>query len=284
MSTLAAPKRLLVVAILLSSLNSPLASAETVTLVLEPEGGASQTTSVSTQIAPPQADYTVQPSVGSQTSTIDINIICNFFGAAIPNCDITLNPLVVAEPNTGGHSHSDAGRPLGQVDPMQGNTGSNAYLTVTYTAPEPAGVVRISGSGYHPLYGFFSGAFTIGIMVAGLQELTASGDYDLVGQTTTHPQNHYATGGMLGSLRTLAHAYTTTYPGQRLAYNDISPPFGGLFDINANWGTPHISHRFGTDVDLRLVPANQRQTLQQMIYQSGISLILVEGNHWHLRQ
>lgn len=277
-------KVLLLAALLLSSISSNAFSAS-FKFALEPVDGAqSQAAPVTAQITPPQADFIVQPSIGGQVSTIDIDISCSFFGAPIPDCEITNNPPVPAEPNTGGHNHSDSGRPLGTLEPLQGNSGSDAILTVTYTAPDPAGVVRITGSGFHPTYGFFSGTFTIGIMVPGLQELGAGSNYDLVGQTATHPSNHFGTAGLLASLGSLAQTYSTAYPGQRLGYNDMSLPFGGLFDISANWGTPHKSHRLGTDVDLRLVPPQQRQSLQQMIYRSGISLILVEGNHWHLRQ
>lgn len=265
-----------------------LVSAENVRaleLVLHAEGSnPNQDGPVTAMITPPQADHVVPPSVGGQVSTIPINISCSFFGAAVPNCDITLNPLVVAEPNTGGHMHGDGGRPLGSIFPMQGNTGSQAYLATTYTAPEAAGVIRVSGSGTHPQYGFFSGTFTIGTMVSGLSPLGPSMTYDLVGQTAAHPDNHYGTPSFIASLGTLAYAYNQMFPGQKLAYNDMSLPWGGIFDIFANWGSPHRSHRLGTDVDVRLVPVNRRQALQHMIRQSGISTILIEGNHWHLRQ
>lgn len=269
-------------AVVFLSLVSSNAYSASITLALEPV--APPDGQVTAQITPPEANYTVQPSIGGQVNTVDVDIYCSFFGAPVPDCDITINPLVPAEPNTGGHIHSDGGRPLGTLNPMQGNSGSDAFLTVTYTAPIASGVIRVSGSGYHPNYGFFSGTFTIGIMVPGLQELGASGNYDLVGQTAAHPSNHFGTATFLASLGSAAQAYTTAYPGQRLAYNDISLPYGGLFDISGGWSTPHISHRLGTDADLRLVPAQQRQKLQQLIYKSGISLILVEGNHWHLRQ
>jgi hypothetical protein len=226
----------------------------------------------------------VHPTIGAQVRTIDIDVYCSFFGAPIPDCEITNNPPAPAEPNTGGHIHSDSGRPLGTLEPLSGNSGSDAFLTVTYTAPIASGVVRVTGSGFHPTYGFFSGDFTIGILVPGLSELGPGVNYDLVGQTATHPSNHFGSASLLASLTSLAQTYAAAYPGQRLGYNDMSLPYGGLFDINANWSTPHVSHRLGTDVDLRLVPPQQRQALQQMIRSSGISTILVEGNHWHLRQ
>jgi murein endopeptidase len=37
---------------------------------------------------------------------------------------------------------------------------------------------------------------------------------------------------------------------ERMRINDASLPYGGLFDINGNWRTPHASHRNGKDVDI----------------------------------
>ncbi len=275
---------LLPTALFLSLINSNAFSAPFKLVLESVEGAQSQSAPVTTQISPPQADFIVQPSIGGQVSTIDIDISCSFFGAPIPDCEITNNPPVPAEPNTGGHNHSDSGRPLGTLEPLQGNSGSDAILTVTYTAPDPAGVVRVTGSGFHPTYGFFSGTFTIGIMVPSLSELPASSDYDRIGIQPIHPQSHFGTSSMLASLTSLAQKYSEGFPGYKLAFNDISLPFGGLFDLAANWAPDHISHRLGTDADVHLVPAGQREKLRRLIYRSGISKIIVHSNHWHLRQ
>jgi len=109
-------------------------------------------------------------------------------------------------------------------------------------------------------------------------------NYDLIGVTDTHSDNHYGTVSMNGSLVSLADSYANAFPGQRLAYNDMSLEYGGLFDINGTWAPPHSSHRFGVDADLRLVPAERRLRLHQLITAAGISRVIVEGNHWHLRQ
>jgi len=74
------------------------------------------------------------------------------------------------------------------------------------------------------------------------------------------------------------------FPGNPLAYNDMSLVTGGLFDISGGWSKPHVSHRFGNDADLRFPPVSQRRRARQLIYASGISLIIIEGDHWHLRQ
>ncbi|MDO8637588.1 MAG: penicillin-insensitive murein endopeptidase, partial [Dehalococcoidia bacterium] len=133
-------------------------------------------------------------------------------------------------------------------------------------------------------FGFFSGTFTIGIIVPGLSELPESSLYDRVGIKPIHPQSHFATSSVLASLTSLAQKYFEAFPGYKLEINDISLPYGGLFDINFDWAPDHVSHRLGTDADVRLVPAGQREKLRRLIYRSGMSKIIVYSDHWHLRQ
>jgi hypothetical protein len=40
--------------------------------------------------------------------------------------------------------------------------------------------------------------------------------------------------------------------------NDVSLPYGGLFDVNGDWRDPHVSHRSGKDVDIE----NQNRLLE----------------------
>lgn len=126
--------------------------------------------------------------------------------------------------------------------------------------------------------------FTIGVRIDGLEPLPAGANYVLVGSTAIHPDNHYGIATLNNSLITLANNYAAASPGQQLRYNDMSLAEGGLFDIGGNWTPPHVSHRFGTDVDLALVSAANRNRLRQLIRAAGISTVIVEGNHWHLRQ
>jgi hypothetical protein len=49
-----------------------------------------------------------------------------------------------------------------------------------------------------------------------------------------------------------AQRYLSAKPTQgKIEVNDMSLPFGGLFDINNNWNAPHSSHSRGTSVDVR---------------------------------
>jgi hypothetical protein len=235
------------------------------------------------------ATFSVRPSVtssnvgrGEQTLVLDLRCLNNATGQIIPFCN--LNLTWQARANSGGHNHGGS-RPKGTFDPPSGNTGSSGVLTTTYTAPEASGIIDVH------LAGTLSDGrpvnptdYTIGVELPNLVSLGTGTNYILVGATSTHGDNHYGTPTFNGALRALADAYTSAFPGQRLAYNDMSLPQGGLFDIRAGWAPPHSSHRFGVDLDLRLVPAQQRPRLRQLINAAGIRTILVEGDHWHIRQ
>lgn len=237
-----------------------------------------------------QADFTVRPSVtsstlGASTQTLDLLVFCVNLstGQILPFCDVMLT--VQRTPSSGGHDHDDASRPIGSFDPASGNTGADGLLPVTYTAPEVSGVVQTTITGTTqdgtPI---IPGVFTIGVEISGLAALGAGTNYNLVGQTAAHGDNHYGTSTFNSSLVKLADSYAAEYPGSKLDYNDMSLVQGGLFDISGGWAPPHRSHRFGVDMDLRLVAPERRKKLKQLIIKAGIPTVLVEGNHWHVRQ
>jgi len=103
--------------------------------------------------------------------------------------------------------------------------------------------------------------------------------YRLVGETNSHQANHAGTAATLGDLRTAAQDYINRqnhdpqllvaiqqltalgydfngnmfpqgFP-DHMVINDISLPWGGLFDTGHNWHPPHAGHRWGNQVDLR---------------------------------
>jgi hypothetical protein len=241
-------------------------------ITVVPANGAVESSSTITSLEP-------DATVALVARVVDQN------GQLVPNVNVRLEATAVA--NSGGHSHHDANRPNGSLggsggtpNVVTGNTGTTGFV-FGFTAAEISGSHEIAATCTDCTQ---DGPDTVRVMVSGLQELGPGADYDLIGQTTPHPENHYGTASLIASLRILAQAYAKAFPGNRLAYNDMSLEFGGLFDIAAGWRPPHRSHRLGTDVDLRLVPARQRQALRHLIRQSGIGTILVEGDHWHLRQ
>lgn len=235
-------------------------------------------------------DFTVLPSVttsqvGAGINTLDLLISCvDRRGTVLPNCDIVLTHR--ARPLSGGHAHDDGNRPAGTFTPSSGNSGAGGFLPVTYTAPEVGGIIDVTINSRLP-NGIVipPGTFTIGVSAPGLLALPPGTGYTLVGATATHPSNHFGHPTFNATLQVLGGLYAADFAGETLGYNDMSLVNGGLFDLDAAWQPPHFSHRFGTDIDVRLVAPERRARLRQLIRAAdpGITII-VEGNHWHLRQ
>lgn len=175
---------------------------------------------------------------------------------------------------------------------MSGDTGPFGIWSTVYTAPEAAGIIEadvVCGPSNFPSAPL---TFTIGVRIAGIEQLSAGANYILIGSfgqpgvTSKHVQNHYGTSVLVQRIIGLANDYAKKFPGEKLAINDMSLEEGGLFDISNNWKPPHKSHRFGTDVDIRIVPTEkQRRALRNLIRNGDnkFSRIIDEGNHWHLR-
>lgn len=54
--------------------------------------------------------------------------------------------------------------------------------------------------------------------------------------------------------------YLAAHPQEKICTNDISLPFGGVFDLNNNWSAPYTFHRKGDSVDIPTAAANQCPT------------------------
>jgi hypothetical protein len=241
---------------------------------------------------------------GTKTNDFILFACVNLFtGQLILFCDITIAFGDVLD--DGGHVHVDpaAPRPLGQFNPSFGNSGSNGFLETSYTAPEFSGIWEMRVTGVGPA-GEFIAPFesTIFIRVPGMLELLAGGDYNLVGQTSSHPANHFGTSDFNAAIVRIANAYVATFPGEKLDYNDMSLKFGGMFDFcavrlassscpalvpaDSPWQLPRKSHRFGIAVDTPIPnTANRRRILRQLVLGNERFVLLnPEPDHWHLRQ
>ena len=125
---------------------------------------------------------------------------------------------------------------------------------------------------------------TAGVGIEGLVSLGAGTGYQLVGQTPRHKDNHFAASPVIAAIPKIAADYKAAFPGAPdLWINDISLRYGGLFDIRNDWVTPHITHRFGYQVDMQQssVPPAHREKLEQIVLSHG-GRVLVEGTHYHL--
>jgi hypothetical protein len=99
------------------------------------------------------------------------------------------------------------------------------------------------------------------VSVDGLVELP---DSDLWVKNSNSPghiwdgklQVFYATPEMIDKLSRLAKAYRKEYedrygvPDAQISFNDLSLPYGGLFDISNNWQPDHRLHRLGRSADV----------------------------------
>ena len=180
--------------------------------------------------------------------------------------------------NSGGHQH--VGRPLGTFGSSSGTTDASGSFQTTYTASLFGG----SEIALATTTGGLGTTASLTVAVPGLVQLGSGANYNLVGATAAHQTNHFGTSAANAKLVARANQYAASFPGSTLRYNDQSLIQGALFDINANWITPHIEHRLGTNCDVSKsnVPSDRWSNLQQIFSANGADF-LDEGDHWHLR-
>ena len=134
--------------------------------------------------------FTLRPSIVTTTDNYGLQEKKQFWfcqdlntGELIPFSDMSFK--VERESQTGGHDHSDDQRSFvkdGTWEPSSGNTGDDAFLPITYTAPEVSGVVNLRVDCFPPGYIPSIGLFTLGIEIEGLVGLnTSSPLYNVTG-------------------------------------------------------------------------------------------------------
>lgn len=234
-------------------------------------------------------------------------------GATVPNCVITLSWSVRAR--SGGHLHNTDRPPGifttrngvtgGSTDPgppgtLTDSSGSAGVLEFTYTSPQASGITDYTASGLAVVDGktvlFGPASFTIGVQVGGLQ--LASGDgLQVNAASDMHGNNNgYATPVTIAALQRMAQIFAANLtklgkPVPPVRVNALSLPQGGHFDFKVEWQTPHRSHRFGKEADIRIWLTNeQREKLAWALYKAGFSTPVPNerpqdpaSSHWHLR-
>jgi len=213
---------------------------------------------------------------GAETSKIAIT------GLA-PNAAVAA-PTVTAVSFSGGHRH-DVDRPVGTITPARKTADRSGGAEFQYRSNVPGGeeVVSLTVGGQ-------TSNVHVEVRIPALVELAAGPAYDLTGTTAEHPSpaNHFGRQTTVDALQRIAAAYEqhkidnglNAWP--RVGYNDISLPFGGIFDISGEWRPSHHEHRLGRNVDFRLgFNTAQRAVLRGLITGEGAG-ILDEGDHWHL--
>ena len=85
--------------------------------------------------------------------------------------------------------------------------------------------------------------------------------------------------------------FLAQHPSQgKIAVNDMALPFGGIFDINQNWGPLHSQHSRGKAVDVRgngalySIPSNLQPEFTDTCDDKGAveSIIRGSGSNRHI--
>lgn len=198
--------------------------------------------------------------------------------------------------NSGGHIGTLHGgsRPIGKLARTSGTTGSDGCFSTTYSSSHISGYVGVDGT----ILGLSVGE-DIFVRVDGLFSLGSGPDHVLIGQTSSHPDNHYGTASANTGLLLIASAYRSEfYPSgqipedEKVAYNDMSLAFGGKFDLFNRWestNSQHGEHREGINCDTRSnnIPTPRWARLNQIFRDNGSTRTHDETGtqapHWHLR-
>lgn len=233
----------------------------------------------SLQYAPQRRTYTLALTRGSGAAS-----------TPVPNTEVTLK--LTAIDGSGGHVGHSGERPVGSFEPGEDAHTTETTLTTdgqgsarfTFEAPEFGGRYVITAKAA----GAPDKADTVTVGIAGLADLGASTNYNLIGATAFHPDAHYGTGTMRGALVELADSFHTRFD-RVLEYNDVSLSQGGRFDIAGNWvDTHHCDHRWGQGADLRtvnLTVAQQNYVRLKWARIQGTNGYVNEGApvHYHLK-
>ena len=177
-------------------------------------------------------------------------------------------------PQTGGHRHEEG--PVGRIEP---GSGVGPGKCVFY-APDSAGLISITTL-------FSDGTVDVDfnrVRLLGLEQLKGSASVKLVGQTASHPSNHWGRPALVRALKILADKFYAKF-SIPLSVNDMSLEWGGLFDHEAKWSPPHQTHRDGLSADIRVIgmSAAQRVYFQQVASTGGFRVKLeTTPPHWHI--
>ncbi|HOJ86279.1 MAG TPA: hypothetical protein PK103_06165 [Elusimicrobiales bacterium] len=123
------------------------------------------------------------------------------------------------------------------------------------------------------------------VVVPNLIQLSTGTNYVLWGETETHPYNHFGTKKLVDTIVEIANEYKSYFPdSQPLYINDMSLPWGGLFDINNDWKSPHKLHRCGNQVDIRkvMIPQENRRKFIEIVCKKTKFLLNENPPHYHI--
>jgi hypothetical protein len=186
-----------------------------------------------------------QSTSGTTSATVSVTPV-----EEVPSGGCVVSLSVEAVEYSGGHDHGNNNpvRPTGTLSQTQLTfaSGSTAAQTVTYTSGEVAGTETIAATVNETGETYET---SVDVKVTVLGALQSSTYYRLTGQTSYHSDNHYVEAGTYDGITGVAKEFFDFFSAT-LGINDASLKWGGLFDINGDWSTPHSWHRKGTSVDI----------------------------------
>jgi len=177
-------------------------------------------------------------------------------------------------PSYGGHQHTENIPPYSDWDNNPAPSPRcfydlpvNTDIPVYYKAPAFATKAEHTISGWGDCGGQLYD--TVDIKIGGLMSLPPAYQdslhagvtyYDLIGDTSFHPINHFGRRSTVTSLKQIAWNYYFEFSAAplfpALSINDMSLIRGGLFDLKADWSPEpngHHEHRYGNQVDVRRI-------------------------------
>lgn len=215
----------------------------------------------------------------------------------VNNCQVDI--VITAYNNTGGHFHND-NRPKSKVicqsganlcnpnyfsSAISGNTGTIGYIALSLTTGRVSQAEKITatsnggGSSLDYVVGwtdiYYNHHPEIWMPIGGSD--TGGG----TGHSTTD-FNRWMMSSPAYGLYYATLDYLADHPGQgKICTNDMALPFGGKFDINKTWATPHTSHDRGTAAD---IAATANQCLQQYVVDVAefIQKCVGRAAHWNV--
>ncbi len=236
-----------------------------------------------------------------------------------PVADVAIELKTDVLANSGGHQHDDSSRHAnyaGTLSPVGGANGtvSDGGKTLTGNTVTSGLLFRFTGpafpgnpAGNHTVTARCTdrlckqqGPNQMWVGVRDLVEIPAStslAPWNLIGETVTHPKNHYLTGGATLKLIALASYYHAMFPNDPpLQLNDASLERGGLFDLYPDkpaWQSPHFEHRRGVVIDIQAngaanaIPERNFEAFKLLMRRLGMGwdpeLLNQSNGHFHVR-
>jgi hypothetical protein len=182
-----------------------------------------------------------------------------------PQSGVRVKLEVDVDETSGGHAHGGADRDKGSLsgsascDPPVKNcateiTDFDGNANFTFKAPVVSGEHTVTAACISPACDNTDSG-KIYVKVPELHEIPADPAlYVLIGGEANkkHHDNHYLTSSALDQLFVLVINYHVRYPNEPVLHlNDASLVWGGQFDIDGDWDTPHVGHQRGVAIDIR---------------------------------